>query len=335
VIDASEWDEQQLDALWHAPPDAPLRDSVDSVQVYLTWIAKTKLLTAGDEVALAKRIEAGVHATSRLAETASPAPGSDLGLAALRRDLRQVARDGARAKDHLLQANLRLVVAVAKRYSRRGMPFLDLIQEGNIGLIRAAEKFDYTKGYKFSTYATWWIRQAITRAIGNQARTVRLPVHVVDLINKLGCIDRDLLRDLGREPTAEELARELDITPERVLELKRHAREPLSLEQPVGAEGDGQFGDFIADAQALVAFDEAAFMLLREQLDAVLATLTEREAGVIRLRFGLTDRDPCTLDEIGQVYGVTRERIRQIETKALSKLRHPARSQTLRDYLDD
>ena len=251
-----------------------------------------------------------------------------------RRDLKLVIRDGNKAKNHLLEANLRLVVSLAKRYTGRGMAFLDLIQEGNLGLIRAVEKFDYAKGYKFSTYATWWIRQAITRAMADQARTIRIPVHMVEVINKLGRIQRELLQDLGREPTPEELAKEMDITPEKVLEIQQYAREPISLDQTIGDEGDSQLGDFIEDSEAVVAVDAVSFTLLQDQLQDVLDTLSEREAGVVRLRFGLTDGQPRTLDEIGQVYGVTRERIRQIESKTMSKLRHPSRSQVLRDYLD-
>jgi RNA polymerase primary sigma factor len=299
--------------------------SADLVRAYLNGIGRTKLLTAVQEVDLAKRIEAGLYAGEKLA--------ADLPLR-LRHDLEIVARQGRIAKNHLLEANLRLVVSIAKRYTGRGMAFLDLIQEGNLGLIRAVEKFDYTKGYKFSTYATWWIRQAITRAMADQARTIRIPVHMVEVINKLGRIQRELLQDLGREPTPEELAKEMDITPEKVLEIQQYAREPISLDQTIGDEGDSQLGDFIEDSEAVVAVDAVSFSLLQDQLQQVLQTLSEREAGVVRLRFGLTDGQPRTLDEIGQVYGVTRERIRQIESKTMSKLRHPSRSQVLRDYLD-
>ncbi|MGH4024589.1 MAG: RNA polymerase sigma factor [Pseudonocardiaceae bacterium] len=325
------WDEEESEALRQARKDAELTASADSVRAYLKQIGKVALLNAEEEVELAKRIEAGLYAAERVrksedtAEKLSPQ---------LRRDLRWIVRDGERAKNHLLEANLRLVVSLAKRYTGRGMAFLDLIQEGNLGLIRAVEKFDYTKGYKFSTYATWWIRQAITRAMADQARTIRIPVHMVEVINKLGRIQRELLQDLGREPTPEELAKEMDITPEKVLEIQQYAREPISLDQTIGDEGDSQLGDFIEDSEAVVAVDAVSFTLLQDQLQSVLATLSEREAGVVRLRFGLTDGQPRTLDEIGQVYGVTRERIRQIESKTMSKLRHPSRSQVLRDYLD-
>ena len=325
------WDEEESEALRQARKDAELTASADSVRAYLKQIGKVALLNAEEEVELAKRIEAGLYAAERLrraieaGEKVSPQ---------MRRDLRWIVRDGERAKNHLLEANLRLVVSLAKRYTGRGMAFLDLIQEGNLGLIRAVEKFDYTKGYKFSTYATWWIRQAITRAMADQARTIRIPVHMVEVINKLGRIQRELLQDLGREPTPEELAKEMDITPEKVLEIQQYAREPISLDQTIGDEGDSQLGDFIEDSEAVVAVDAVSFTLLQDQLQSVLATLSEREAGVVRLRFGLTDGQPRTLDEIGQVYGVTRERIRQIESKTMSKLRHPSRSQVLRDYLD-
>jgi RNA polymerase primary sigma factor len=325
------WDEDESEALRQARKDAELTASADSVRAYLKQIGKVALLNAEEEVELAKRIEAGLYATQLMTELTDR--GEKLP-AAQRRDMMWICRDGDRAKNHLLEANLRLVVSLAKRYTGRGMAFLDLIQEGNLGLIRAVEKFDYTKGYKFSTYATWWIRQAITRAMADQARTIRIPVHMVEVINKLGRIQRELLQDLGREPTPEELAKEMDITPEKVLEIQQYAREPISLDQTIGDEGDSQLGDFIEDSEAVVAVDAVSFTLLQDQLQSVLETLSEREAGVVRLRFGLTDGQPRTLDEIGQVYGVTRERIRQIESKTMSKLRHPSRSQVLRDYLD-
>ncbi len=325
------WDEEESEALRQARKDAELTASADSVRAYLKQIGKVALLNAEEEVELAKRIEAGLYATQKVAEIAER--GEKLPVQQ-RRDMQWICRDGDRAKNHLLEANLRLVVSLAKRYTGRGMAFLDLIQEGNLGLIRAVEKFDYTKGYKFSTYATWWIRQAITRAMADQARTIRIPVHMVEVINKLGRIQRELLQDLGREPTPEELAKEMDITPEKVLEIQQYAREPISLDQTIGDEGDSQLGDFIEDSEAVVAVDAVSFTLLQDQLQSVLETLSEREAGVVRLRFGLTDGQPRTLDEIGQVYGVTRERIRQIESKTMSKLRHPSRSQVLRDYLD-
>jgi RNA polymerase primary sigma factor len=324
-------DEEESEALKQARKDAELTASADSVRAYLKQIGKVALLNAEEEVDLAKRIEAGLYSAERMRqceEVGEKLPNQ------LRRDLRWIKRDGERAKNHLLEANLRLVVSLAKRYTGRGMAFLDLIQEGNLGLIRAVEKFDYTKGYKFSTYATWWIRQAITRAMADQARTIRIPVHMVEVINKLGRIQRELLQDLGREPTPEELAKEMDITPDKVLEIQQYAREPISLDQTIGDEGDSQLGDFIEDSEAVVAVDAVSFTLLQDQLQAVLQTLSEREAGVVRLRFGLTDGQPRTLDEIGQVYGVTRERIRQIESKTMSKLRHPSRSQVLRDYLE-
>ncbi|MFA1705180.1 RNA polymerase sigma factor [Mycobacterium intracellulare] len=325
------WDEDESEALRQARKDAELTASADSVRAYLKQIGKVALLNAEEEVELAKRIEAGLYATQLMTEMTER---GDKLPAAQRRDMQWICRDGDRAKNHLLEANLRLVVSLAKRYTGRGMAFLDLIQEGNLGLIRAVEKFDYTKGYKFSTYATWWIRQAITRAMADQARTIRIPVHMVEVINKLGRIQRELLQDLGREPTPEELAKEMDITPEKVLEIQQYAREPISLDQTIGDEGDSQLGDFIEDSEAVVAVDAVSFTLLQDQLQSVLETLSEREAGVVRLRFGLTDGQPRTLDEIGQVYGVTRERIRQIESKTMSKLRHPSRSQVLRDYLD-
>lgn len=325
------WDEEESEALRQARKDAELTASADSVRAYLKQIGKVALLNAEEEVELAKRIEAGLFATQKMVELTDK--GEKLPVQQ-RRDMQWICRDGDRAKNHLLEANLRLVVSLAKRYTGRGMAFLDLIQEGNLGLIRAVEKFDYTKGYKFSTYATWWIRQAITRAMADQARTIRIPVHMVEVINKLGRIQRELLQDLGREPTPEELAKEMDITPEKVLEIQQYAREPISLDQTIGDEGDSQLGDFIEDSEAVVAVDAVSFTLLQDQLQSVLETLSEREAGVVRLRFGLTDGQPRTLDEIGQVYGVTRERIRQIESKTMSKLRHPSRSQVLRDYLD-
>ncbi len=329
--DDFDWDDDESEALKQARRDAELTASADSVRAYLKQIGKVPLLNAEQEVELAKRIEAGLYAAERLRQAEEK--GEELPTE-LRRDLTWIMRDGERAKNHLLEANLRLVVSLAKRYTGRGMAFLDLIQEGNLGLIRAVEKFDYTKGYKFSTYATWWIRQAITRAMADQARTIRIPVHMVEVINKLGRIQRELLQDLGREPTPEELAKEMDISPEKVLEIQQYAREPISLDQTIGDEGDSQLGDFIEDSEAVVAVDAVSFSLLQDQLQQVLQTLSEREAGVVRLRFGLTDGQPRTLDEIGQVYGVTRERIRQIESKTMSKLRHPSRSQVLRDYLD-
>ncbi|MEV0176673.1 RNA polymerase sigma factor [Streptomyces sp. NPDC050803] len=301
--------------------------TADPVKDYLKQIGKVPLLNAEQEVELAKRIEAGLFAEDKLANADKLAPK-------LKRELEIIAEDGRRAKNHLLEANLRLVVSLAKRYTGRGMLFLDLIQEGNLGLIRAVEKFDYTKGYKFSTYATWWIRQAITRAMADQARTIRIPVHMVEVINKLARVQRQMLQDLGREPTPEELAKELDMTPEKVIEVQKYGREPISLHTPLGEDGDSEFGDLIEDSEAVVPADAVSFTLLQEQLHSVLDTLSEREAGVVSMRFGLTDGQPKTLDEIGKVYGVTRERIRQIESKTMSKLRHPSRSQVLRDYLD-
>ncbi len=301
--------------------------TADPVKDYLKQIGKVPLLNAEQEVELAKRIEAGLFAEDKLSAADKLAPK-------LQRELEIIAEDGRRAKNHLLEANLRLVVSLAKRYTGRGMLFLDLIQEGNLGLIRAVEKFDYTKGYKFSTYATWWIRQAITRAMADQARTIRIPVHMVEVINKLARVQRQMLQDLGREPTPEELAKELDMTPEKVIEVQKYGREPISLHTPLGEDGDSEFGDLIEDSEAVVPADAVSFTLLQEQLHSVLDTLSEREAGVVSMRFGLTDGQPKTLDEIGKVYGVTRERIRQIESKTMSKLRHPSRSQVLRDYLD-
>ncbi|MEU4094939.1 RNA polymerase sigma factor [Streptomyces sp. NPDC026673] len=301
--------------------------TADPVKDYLKQIGKVPLLNAEQEVELAKRIEAGLFAEDKLAQADKLAPK-------LKRELEIIAEDGRWAKNHLLEANLRLVVSLAKRYTGRGMLFLDLIQEGNLGLIRAVEKFDYTKGFKFSTYATWWIRQAITRAMADQARTIRIPVHMVEVINKLARVQRQMLQDLGREPTPEELAKELDMTPEKVIEVQKYGREPISLHTPLGEDGDSEFGDLIEDSEAVVPADAVSFTLLQEQLHSVLDTLSEREAGVVSMRFGLTDGQPKTLDEIGKVYGVTRERIRQIESKTMSKLRHPSRSQVLRDYLD-
>jgi RNA polymerase primary sigma factor len=301
--------------------------TADPVKDYLKQIGKVPLLNAEQEVELAKRIEAGLFAEEKLAEIQGMTPDQRI-------DLEWIAEDGRRAKNHLLEANLRLVVSLAKRYTGRGMLFLDLIQEGNLGLIRAVEKFDYTKGYKFSTYATWWIRQAITRAMADQARTIRIPVHMVEVINKLARVQRQMLQDLGREPTPEELAVELDMTPEKVVEVQKYGREPISLHTPLGEDGDSEFGDLIEDSEAIQPGEAVSFTLLQEQLHTVLGTLSEREAGVVSLRFGLTDGQPKTLDEIGKVYSVTRERIRQIESKTMLKLRHPSRSQVLRDYLD-
>jgi len=314
--------------------DAPVQQvmsagaTADPVKDYLKQIGKVALLNAEQEVDLALRIEAGLFAEEKInADDGSMDPK-------FKRELEFVIHDGKRAKNHLLEANLRLVVSLAKRYTGRGMLFLDLIQEGNLGLIRAVEKFDYTKGFKFSTYATWWIRQAITRAMADQARTIRIPVHMVEVINKLARVQRQMLQDLGREPTPEELALELDMTPEKVVEVQKYGREPISLHTPLGEDGDSEFGDLIEDSEAVVPADAVSFTLLQEQLHSVLDTLSEREAGVVAMRFGLTDGQPKTLDEIGKVYGVTRERIRQIESKTMSKLRHPSRSQVLRDYLD-
>ncbi len=301
--------------------------TADPVKDYLKQIGKVPLLNAEMEVELAKRIEAGLFSEEKLAKGGRISPK-------MLEEYEWISEDGRRAKNHLLEANLRLVVSLAKRYTGRGMLFLDLIQEGNLGLIRAVEKFDYTKGYKFSTYATWWIRQAITRAMADQARTIRIPVHMVEVINKLARVQRQMLQDLGREPTPEELAKELDMTPEKVIEVQKYGREPISLHTPLGEDGDSEFGDLIEDSEAIVPADAVSFTLLQEQLHAVLDTLSEREAGVVSMRFGLTDGQPKTLDEIGKVYGVTRERIRQIESKTMSKLRHPSRSQVLRDYLD-
>lgn len=301
--------------------------TADPVKDYLKQIGKVPLLNAAEEVELAMRIEAGLFAEDKLADTTGMSKE-------LIRELRWVAKDGQRAKSHLLGANLRLVVSLAKRYTGRGMQFLDLIQEGNLGLIRAVEKFDYTKGFKFSTYATWWIRQAITRAMADQARTIRIPVHMVEVINKLARVQRQMLQDLGREPTPEELSRELDMTPEKVIEVQKYGREPISLHTPLGEDGDSEFGDLIEDTEAVVPADAVGFTMLQKQLESLLDSLSEREAGVIRMRFGLGDGMPKTLDQIGDTFGVTRERIRQIESKTMAKLRHPSRSQSLRDYLE-
>jgi RNA polymerase primary sigma factor len=303
--------------------------TADPVKDYLKQIGKVALLNAAEEVELAMRIEAGLFAEEKLSHMSDAEKRSQLG-----RELGWVARDGQRAKSHLLGANLRLVVSLAKRYTGRGMQFLDLIQEGNLGLIRAVEKFDYTKGFKFSTYATWWIRQAITRAMADQARTIRIPVHMVEVINKLARVQRQMLQDLGREPTPEELSRELDMTPEKVIEVQKYGREPISLHTPLGEDGDSEFGDLIEDTEAVVPADAVGFTMLQKQLESLLDSLSEREAGVIRMRFGLGDGMPKTLDQIGDTFGVTRERIRQIESKTMAKLRHPSRSQSLRDYLE-
>lgn len=301
--------------------------TADPVKDYLKQIGKVALLNAELEVELAKRIEAGLFAEEKLAGKRKLSRETE-------RDLKWVVKDGQKAKSHLLEANLRLVVSLAKRYTGRGMQFLDLIQEGNLGLIRAVEKFDYTKGYKFSTYATWWIRQAITRAMADQARTIRIPVHMVEVINKLARVQRQLLQDLGREPTPEELARELDMTPEKVVEVQKYGREPISLSTPLGEDGDSEFGDLIEDTEAVVPADAVGFTMLQRELERILQSLHPREAGVIKSRFGLGDGVQKTLDQIGEEFGVTRERIRQIESKTMSKLRHPSRSQMLRDYLD-
>ena len=303
--------------------------TADPVKDYLKQIGKVALLNAAEEVELAMRIEAGLFAEDKLSEMSDVERKTPLG-----RELQWVSKDGQRAKSHLLGANLRLVVSLAKRYTGRGMQFLDLIQEGNLGLIRAVEKFDYTKGFKFSTYATWWIRQAITRAMADQARTIRIPVHMVEVINKLARVQRQMLQDLGREPTPEELSRELDMTPEKVIEVQKYGREPISLHTPLGEDGDSEFGDLIEDTEAVVPADAVGFTMLQKQLESLLDSLSEREAGVIRMRFGLGDGMPKTLDQIGDTFGVTRERIRQIESKTMAKLRHPSRSQSLRDYLE-
>ena len=327
IVDGAEEEDEEESAAKADGEAAKAAGTSDPVRMYLKEIGRVPLLSAAEEVDLAKRVEAGLFASEKLT-TARDLP------VGLERELEQVERDGQFAKKRLIEANLRLVVSIAKRYVGRGMLFLDLIQEGNLGLIRAVEKFDYTKGYKFSTYATWWIRQAITRAIADQARTIRIPVHMVETINKLLRVQRQMLQDLGREPTADELATELDMTPDKVVEIQGYAREPVSLEQNVGDEGDSQLGDFIEDADAPIAAEVVSFGLLQRELDSVLKTLPEREAAVVAMRFGLTDGQPRTLDEIGKEFGLTRERIRQIEAKTLSKLRHPSRSQKLRDYLE-
>jgi RNA polymerase primary sigma factor len=325
------WNEEKPEALGRARENAALHVSPDSVRAYLAQISKVALLNAEQEVELAKRIEAGVYAAERLCTSAGDHTAGSVRLC---RDLNWIVRDGQRAKNHLLEANLRLVVSMAKRYTGRGVSFLDLVQEGNLGLIRAVEKFDYTRGYKFSTYATAWIRQAISRAMADQARTIRIPVHTVEIINKLAATQRRLLQTLGREPTPDELGRELDLTAAKVLQLRRYAREPISLDQTIGADGDAPLGDFIEDGEAVAAVEAVSVTLLRNQLRSVLATLSEPEAGVLRLRFGLTDGQPHTLNEVGQVYGVNTERIRQLESKAIHKLRHLSRARLLRDYLD-
>jgi RNA polymerase primary sigma factor len=330
AVDDSEGAEEREAALRREEEELAARTSTtsDPVRMYLKEIGRVPLLTAEQEVDLAQRIEAGLFAAEKL-ELEPDVPDD------LRRELSWLAADGVRAKRALVEANLRLVVSIAKRYVGRGMLFLDLIQEGNLGLIRAVEKFDYTKGYKFSTYATWWIRQAITRAIADQARTIRIPVHMVETINKLVRISRQLLQQLGREPTPEEIGREMDLTPEKVLEVQKLSQEPVSLDTPIGEEDDSHLGDFIEDSDAVVPLDAASFLLLQEQLQRVLHSLSDRETRVIEMRFGLLDGRARTLEEVGQEFGVTRERIRQIESKTLSKLRHPSRSQKLRDYLQE
>jgi len=342
----------ELESLVEARDDALKAPTNDPVRMYLKEIGRVPLLTAADEVMLAKKIEAGIEASDHLSQDRRAVEAERLMALAVKaaidgrigdpngvRDrsrevLRQIEREGQLAKKKLIEANLRLVVSIAKRYVGRGMLFLDLIQEGNLGLIRAVEKFDYTKGFKFSTYATWWIRQAITRAIADQARTIRIPVHMVETINKLVRIQRQLLQDLGREPTPEEIGFEMDLPPERVREIQKVAQEPVSLETPIGEEEDSHLGDFIEDSEAIVPIDAASFILMQEQLEGVLGSLSEREKKVIQLRFGLQDGHQRTLEEVGREFGVTRERIRQIEAKTLSKLRHPSRSQKLRDYLE-
>ncbi len=331
VVDTSKdaEDDFQSDALAKKEDELAARSAGtgDPVKMYLKSIGRVPLLTAIEEVDLSKKVEAGLFAAEKLATEKKVSP-------TLRRDLEQIIREGQAAKDKLVEANLRLVVSIAKRYVGRGMLFLDVIQEGNLGLIRAVEKFDYTKGYKFSTYATWWIRQAITRAIADQARTIRIPVHMVETINKVVRVQRQLLQDLGREPTMEEIGKEVDLPPDKVEEVLKIAQDPVSLETPIGEEGDSHLGDFIEDSDAVVPVDAASFIMMQEQLESVLHSLTDREKKVVQLRFGLTDGHPRTLEEVGREFGVTRERIRQIESKTLSKLRHPSRSQKLRDYLE-
>jgi RNA polymerase primary sigma factor len=308
------------------PQEVAAGPTSDPVRLYLREIGRVPLLTAAEEVELSKAIEAGLFAAEKVALE----PGMS---EALRRDLQAVQVAGVLAKRRLVEANLRLVVSIAKRYVGRGMAFLDLIQEGNLGLIRAVEKFDYTKGFKFSTYATWWIRQAITRAIADQARTIRIPVHMVETINKVLRLQRQLLQELGREPTPEELGAALDLPPDKVVEIQKLAQEPVSLDTPVGEADDSHFGDFIEDSDAVVPSEAVALLMLKEQLEVVMHDLSEREKQVIVLRFGLADGRPRTLEEVGQEFGVTRERIRQIESKTLLKLRHPSRAAKLRDYL--
>jgi RNA polymerase primary sigma factor len=330
-LEAEESEEEEEEQAKELEEDLELALRVptnDPVRMYLKEIGKVPLLTAAQEVELARKIEEGEEATRRIEEEGSRLKSAEL------RALRRKEREGQEAKRKLVEANLRLVVSIAKRYVGRGMLFLDLIQEGNLGLIRAVEKFDYRKGYKFSTYATWWIRQAITRAIADQARTIRIPVHMVETINKLIRVQRQLLQELGREPTPEEIGEQMEMTPEKVREILKVSQEPVSLETPIGEEEDSHLGDFIEDADAVVPIDAASFILLQEQLESVLNTLNDRERQVIRLRFGLVDGHPHTLEEVGREFGVTRERIRQIESKTLSKLRHPSRSQKLKDYLD-
>jgi RNA polymerase primary sigma factor len=329
VLDVAPEEEAEVEvAPRRGEPDPGRRATTsDLVRIYLREIGRVPLLTAEDEVELAKSIEAGLFAEDILAG------GLVLSRDAGRAELELLIDEGVRAKQRLIEANLRLVVSIAKRYIGRGLVFLDLIQEGNLGLIRAVEKFDYTRGYKFSTYATWWIRQAITRAIADQARTIRVPVHMVETINKLARVQRQLHQELGREATVDEIAAEMGLEPERVAEIQRIAQEPVSLQSPIGEE-ESDLGDFIEDADAVVPIEAAAFIMLQDQLERVLCDLADREQRIIQLRFGLTDGHPRTLEEVGREFGVTRERIRQIESKTLAKLRHPSRAQMLRAYLD-